>query len=353
MPYSTRLEAPPTEAGQESGDGRSTNQMVAARFLDTGRLLENQGANPFRVRAYRRAAETLRRLRRPVEQILSEEGLGGLDRLSGIGPGLAAAIRDFVATGRMPLQERLATRSPFGELCSVPGIGPVLAQRLHEELEIATLEDLEVSAYNGRLERVSGIGPKRLEGIRLALTARLGRTHPGLPIPSSLDAPIAELLDVDREYCELAVTRRLPTIAPRRMNPRHQAWLPILHTRRGQRHYTALFSNTPRAHQLGRIRDWVVVYFGEDGAPGQHTIVTETTGVLRGERVVRGREAECADYYERQRTGGTRATRLSALLSDRAVKSRLQMMELRGSSAALAVTHDSGPGPVTSLTSLV
>jgi len=299
MPYSTRREAPPTEAGQESGDGRSTNQAVAARFLDTARLLENQGANPFRVRAYRRAAETLRRLRRPVEQILSEEGLGGLDRLSGIGPGLAAAIGDFVATGRMPLQERLArTRSPFGELASVPGIGPVLAQRLHTELEIATLEDLEVSAYDGRLERVSGIGPRRLEGIRLALAARLGRTRPGLPIPSSLDAPIAELLDVDREYRELAATRRLPTIAPRRMNPGHQAWLPILHTRRGPRHYTALFSNTPRAHQLGRTREWVVVYFGEDGARGQHTVVTELTGGLQGQRVIRGRETECADYYE-------------------------------------------------------
>jgi len=286
---------------------RSTNRAIAARFLETARLLENQGTNPFRVRAYRRAAETLWRLRRPVEQILSEEGLGGLDRLSGIGPGLAAAIRDFVATGRMPLQERLArTRSPFGELASVPGIGPVLGQRLHEELEIATLEDLEVSAYNGRLERVTGIGPRRLEGIRLALAARLGRTRPGLPISSSLDAPIAELLDVDREYRELAATRRLPTIAPRRMNPRHQAWLPILHTRRGQRHYTALFSNTPRAHQLGRIRDWVVVYFGEDGARGQHTIVTELAGALRGERVVRGREAECAGQLTRHEGNLTR-----------------------------------------------
>jgi putative hydrolase len=286
--------------------------MVAARFLDTARLLENQGANPFRVRAYRRAAETLRRLRRPVEQILGEEGLGGLDRLSGIGPGLAAAIRDFVATGRMPLQERLArTRSPFGELASVPGIGPVLGQRLHEELEIATLEDLEVSAYDGRLERVSGIGPRRLEGIRLALAARLGRARPGLPIPSSQDAPIAELLEVDREYRELAATRRLPTIAPRRMNPQHQAWLPILHTRRGSRHYTALFSNTPRAHQLGRTREWVVVYFGEDGARGQHTIVTESAGALRGERVVRGREAECAEHYERRRTS-TQGARVPA-----------------------------------------
>jgi DNA polymerase (family 10) len=290
MTHSTGVEPPRTEVQQESGDGRSTNQAVAARFLETARLLENQGVNPFRVRAYRRAAETLRRLRRPVEHMVREEEPGALERLPGIGAGLAAAIRDFVLTGRMPLQERLTrSQSPFGELSSVPGIGPALAQRLHEKLEIATLEDLEVAAYDGRLERVAGIGPRRLEGIRLALTARLGRTRPLFRTPRNQDAPIAELLDVDREYRELAATRRLPTIAPRRMNPRHQAWLPILHTRRGQRHYTALFSNTPRAHQLGRIRDWVVVYFGEDGARGQHTVVTKSVGALRGERVVRGR----------------------------------------------------------------
>ena len=290
----------PTGAQPGLATGRSTNEAVAARFLETARLLENQGANPFRVRAYRLAAETLQRLRRPVERILGEEGPAGLERLSGIGPGLAAAICAYVATGRMPLLERLTrTRSPYGELTTVPGIGPVLAQRLHDELEISTLEDLEVAAYDGRLDRVPGVGARRLEGIRLALDARLGRTRQGVSLPEVEDAPVPELLDVDREYRDLAATKRLPTIAPRRMNPQHQAWLPILHTRRGPRHYTALFSNTPRAHQLGRTRDWVVVYFGRDGAREQHTVVTELSGPLRGQRVVRGREAECAEYYAR------------------------------------------------------
>lgn len=298
---------------RESGPGRTTNQLVATQFDETARLLENQGANPFRVRAYRRGAETLRSLRRPVEQILREEGPEGLDRLSGIGPGLAGAIRDFVETGRMPLQERLArTAAPFGELATVPGIGPALAQRIEKQLGITTLEELEVSAYDGRLDRVSGIGPRRLEGIRLALAARLGRARPGAPVSPSRDAPIAELLDVDREYRELAAQRRLPTIAPRRMNPGHRAWLPILHTHRGPHHYTALFSNTPRAHQLGRTRDWVVVYFGDDGSRGQHTLVTELTGALRGQRVVRGREAECADHYNQPRAVRTRDTRVPA-----------------------------------------
>ena len=102
-----------------------------------------------------------------------------------------------------------------------------------------------------------------------------------------------ELLDVDREYLSRAEAGRLPRIAPRRFNPLREAWLPILHTERGPRHYTALFSNTARAHALGRTRDWVVIY--ADGVLGerQWTVVTDRSGELRGRRVVRGREREC------------------------------------------------------------
>jgi hypothetical protein len=108
---------------------------------------------------------------------------------------------------------------------------------------------------------------------------------------------VAELLDVDREYRRMAAAHRLPTIAPRRMNPTHRAWLPILHTHRGPRRYTAIYSNTPRAHELDRVRDWVVLYWEEDGARGQQTVVTARTGPLRSRRVVRGREAECEEHY--------------------------------------------------------
>jgi hypothetical protein len=75
-------------------------------------------------------------------------------------------------------------------------------------------------------------------------------------------------------------------------------WLPVLHTWRGPWHLTALFSNTARAHALNRSRDWVVIYFyDDDHAEGQHTLVTETSGPLRGSRVVRGRETECRDCH--------------------------------------------------------
>ena len=98
----------------------------------------------------------------------------------------------------------------------------------------------------------------------------------------------------DNPVAQGAAAGTLRTIAPKRFNPEGAAWLPILHTQRGEWHFTALYSNTARAHELGRTRDWVVIYFYDDHhVEGQHTVVTETRGALAGRRVVRGREAEC------------------------------------------------------------
>jgi hypothetical protein len=108
---------------------------------------------------------------------------------------------------------------------------------------------------------------------------------------------VAEILDVDREYRAAAARGELQTIAPRRFNPAGEAWLPILHTRRGEREYTALFSNTARAHRLGRTGDWVVIYHDGRGGERQATVVTATRGALRGRRVVRGREPACEAHY--------------------------------------------------------
>jgi hypothetical protein len=112
---------------------------------------------------------------------------------------------------------------------------------------------------------------------------------------------VAVLLDVDQEYRSKAAADALPRIAPRRFNPQHVAWLPMLHTRRGRWRISALYSNTALAHELGRTHDWVVLYFHADGGPeAQRTVVTEIDGPLAGKRVVRGREAECRDFYARQ-----------------------------------------------------
>ena len=91
-----------------------------------------------------------------------------------------------------------------------------------------------------------------------------------------------------------AAAASLRTIAPKRFNPSGEAWLPVLHAQRGEWHFTALYSNTARAHELGRTRDWVVIYYYDgDHVEGQCTVVTESRGALAGKRVVRGREEEC------------------------------------------------------------
>jgi hypothetical protein len=230
----------------------------------------------------------------------------GLDRLSGIGPVLARAIRSLVKTGRLPMLERLRGESdPTLLIASVPGIGPKLADRLHHDLGISTLEDLETAAFDGRLENLPSVGRKKLTGIRDSLASRLGRARAPATLPPIGQPQVSELLDVDREYRARTENADLPMIAPRRFNPSREAWLPILHTERGARHYTALFSNTARAHTLGRTHDWVVLYADGEGGERQWTVVTLPSGALRGRRVVRGREAECLEHYglARLRTG--------------------------------------------------
>lgn len=78
----------------------------------------------------------------------------------------------------------------------------------------------------------------------------------------------------------------------------------MLHAERGGWHFTALYSNTARAHELGRTRDWVVIYYYDgEHVESQCTVVTETRGVLAGKRVVRGREDECRAHHERTTQG--------------------------------------------------
>lgn len=276
------------------------NDGVATRLEAGADLLEQQGANPFRVGAYRRAAQKVRRLDRPLAEVLSQGGRGALVELPTIGHGIAAAVVEMLRTGRWSLLDRLqGDAEPESLLQSVPGIGPALAHRIYETLHVDSLEALETAAHDGRLEQVVGIGPRRAAAVRSYLAYRLGGGLTRRRRPSDDGPGIAVLLDVDREYREAAERGRLPTIAPRRFNPQRRRWLSIGHFERAGWHLSALFSNTARAHQLGRTKDWVILYFyDDDHREGQYTVVTETRGPLSGLRVVRGREEECRDYYE-------------------------------------------------------
>lgn len=104
---------------------------------------------------------------------------------------------------------------------------------------------------------------------------------------------VGTLLAVDAEYRRKAQAGLLRTIAPKHFNPEHESWLPVMHARHEGRLYTALYSNTERAHLMHRTHDWVMIYYGN----GQCTVVTEYRGALAGKRVVRGREPECLACY--------------------------------------------------------
>ena len=281
------------------------NDQIARRLEDVAGLLQAQDANLYRIRAYRTAAETLRRLDRQVKEILDSEGLPGLVKLPGIGASLGRSIEQLCLLGRLGLLQRLhGDGEPERLFMTVPGIGPELATRIHEQLGIETLEDLEDAAYDGRLAKVPGMARKRLRAVRETLAARFQRPARPVQFPSPRKpaeaAPLADLLDIDQEYRQKARSGKLARIAPRRFNPTGEAWLPVLHTRRDSRHYTALYSNTARAHELEKTRDWVVIYRDDPEGHGQWTVVTGRYGALHGRRIVRGWESDCEAYYARQ-----------------------------------------------------
>lgn len=279
---------------------QNQNLEIAGRLDEVAQIFAEQDANRFRVQAYRKAANLLRRLPCSVADIFAKDGIEGLEEIEDVGASIARSIRDILLHGRLAMLDRLRGESdPIAVLASVPGVGKTLARRLHDDLGIETLEELEVAAHDGRLEDFSGIGPKRLAGMRDSLAQRLGRIRqPPTAPPSSREPAVSELLDVDREYCEKAAAGALKKIAPRRFNPGGEPWLPVLHAVRNGRHYTALFSNTARAHDLGRTRDWVVLFCDNGDAEHRFTVITSEFGRLQGQRIVAGREAECERYYD-------------------------------------------------------
>jgi hypothetical protein len=291
-----------------------SNEGIAGVLEHVADLLEEKGANPFRIRSYRRAADTVRHAGDPIAERCERRDVSELEGLPGVGKKLARSIGEIAESGRLRLADRLEGEvAPEELLARVPGVGKKLARRLHEELGVDSLESLETAAHDGRLEELRGIGAKRLAGIRDSLAGMLSRSSrrrarqrqdedgkvegdrqgaEGDPTPV-----VATLLDVDEAYRRRSESDKLKKIAPRRFNPEGEAWLPILHTERSDWSFTVLYSNTAHAHERGKTHDWVVVYYETGGREGQCTIVTSPRGPLEGKRVIRGRESECRQHY--------------------------------------------------------
>lgn len=154
------------------------NAEIARVLEEIGRLIElRPGENPFKARAYRTAAATIRDLDEPVDRIAARNEL---ESLPGVGAAIGEKIRAYLATGRIPLHERLRAEVPPGliDIVAVPGLGVQRARAIHETLGVDSLDALEEAARTGRLARVPGLGPASVARILSGLErmrARAGR----------------------------------------------------------------------------------------------------------------------------------------------------------------------------------
>jgi DNA polymerase (family 10) len=139
------------------------NQEIAKIFNEIADLLELKGENPFRIRAYRRAAMQIEGLPKDVSQVTEEE----LIKLPGIGKDLAGKIKEYLNQGKIELHEELRKEFPetFLTLLQVPGLGPKTAKLVYEKLKIKDINQLEEAARTGRLRTLPGIREKTEENI--------------------------------------------------------------------------------------------------------------------------------------------------------------------------------------------
>ncbi len=166
-----------------------SNNDAAAAFEEIADLLEVQGGNAFRVRAYRNAARTLRDLPREAGAML--EAGEPLHGLPGIGKDLAGKIAEIVATGSFAQLDALRQQVPAGtaELLRLPGLGPRRVQALVQQLGITSLQQLRQAAEQGRVRTVRGFSEHGEKRVLDAVLARLKRER-RMPLP--LAAPLAQ-----------------------------------------------------------------------------------------------------------------------------------------------------------------
>lgn len=177
------------------------NQEIARIFNDIADILEIKGDNPFRVRAYRRAAQNIDSFAKDVAETSPEE----LQEIPGIGADLAAKVQEYVATGSLKFYDELKKEVPSGlvDLLSVPGLGPKTAKLFFDKLHIKDIDDLEKLAKEGKLKGLPGIQAKTEENILKGIA--MIRRHSGrfpigrvLPVAEGILGKLKEKAPVDK-----------------------------------------------------------------------------------------------------------------------------------------------------------
>ena len=238
------------------------NDVVARYFDEIADLLKNRSTTDFRIAAYRRGAIVVRELLSPVDAIFDDSGREGLEGIPGLGRSLALSIEKFLQTGLMPTLELLRGN----------GLPPRFMRTPKSPRRRRVMQD------------------------RHPVTVQRTTTLPSVAGDPSLPS-IGQLLSIDAEYREKAANDKLVRIAPGKFNPTGAEWLPILHARRNEWHYTAAFSNTAHAHEAGMTDDWVIIHRDTAGHSGHWTVITSKFGELKNHRFVRGREEACLVFY--------------------------------------------------------
>lgn len=153
------------------------NVDVARVLGEIADLLEIEGGNPFRVRAYRTAARTIESLGEAASAIAARDP-AGLAELPGIGKDLAGKIAEILATGDLALRRELVAKVPatLVTMMRVDGVGPKRARLFYDELGLTTLHDLEAAARNGKLQSIRGIGEVLEKRILQGCAAERGRS---------------------------------------------------------------------------------------------------------------------------------------------------------------------------------
>jgi len=135
------------------------NAEIAAMFDQAADLLEIEGENQFRVRAYRRAARTIEGLPQNVRSLIAAHE--DLSELPGIGKDLAGKIENIVSSGHFDLLDKLKKELPgdLGEMASLPGLGPKRIKLLYDKVKVRTLDELRKAIQKGKLHGLHGFGP--------------------------------------------------------------------------------------------------------------------------------------------------------------------------------------------------
>src|SRR5437588_167399 len=146
------------------------NPDIARLFDEVADLLEIQDANPFRVRAYRNAARTIRDFPEPLADLV-RAGTKDLTDIAGIGDDLAEKITEIVTKGELALRKQLAAKLPAGllDLLRIPGLGPKRVKLLYKKLKVKSASDLSNALDQGKIQKPKGFGPKIEEKMRAGL----------------------------------------------------------------------------------------------------------------------------------------------------------------------------------------